>query len=698
MSHFPQMKWSLLLLVSLTFSARRPALAQCLDLLCWESTGGPQSGEVTAVATGSEGTIFAGTAGKGLFYKRLNAPNWTRSSAEAFDGIRVSAIVSFGNGLIASTAGTGVWRSLDGGENWSGLSSGFSTLIVHALMVSSDGRLYAGSSSGVYRLSNDNEWIKLRGGAEGHDIRTIAETHEGVLLAGSYGRGVLRSSDHGLTWELVGNGLATTIIRTLAVNDEDEIFVGTFGGNVVQRSDDGGDTWVASGDGLEAQGIWNISIAPDGTFFAGTRSRGIFVSGDGRNWQARPSPATPVNGFAFVAGNVFAATRVGLLKLQGAAEWSLVGIPFSRVNALHLQGDRLVAGLHLGGVQYSDDNGRTWMPSTLNNKTILSFADDNSGGVLAGTLGSGVFRSMDRGESWEQIWNTIRVVSSIDVDRSDGILVATDNGVYRLAASDSAWRQLTPPGIATRSVLSTHDDVLLAGSERESIWRSSDNGETWTQVAPELRGDETWIWDLVEMPDERIAAATISEGIWLSSDAGRTWQPLPGTAEEAVADLALDGNGNLVAVGFYGQVFRLQASEIVAQAYGPPFLSAPVRSMTVLGAWTIFIGTDPLGVVQLGAIVHSEDESEHALDKGPEVYPNPARDGTTVRFATSQWSPVRWTLYDVLGRAVTVGSQVARPAGERELSIDTSRLTPGIYLVSLETDRTTWSTTLVVSR
>jgi hypothetical protein len=47
---------------------------------------------------------------------------------------------------------------------------------------------------------------------------------------------------------------------------------------------------------------------------------------------------------------------------------------------------------------------------------------------------------------------------------------------------------------------------------------------------------------------------------------------------------------------------------------------------------------------------------------------------------------------------VAAGNQVAQPAGERELPIDTSQLTSGIYLLSLETDRQAWSTTLVVSR
>ena len=83
-------------------------------------------------------------------------------------------------------------------ENWGALNPGLGSLIVHTVAVSSSGGLYAGASNGLYRLSALDRWIALGGGIEGHDIRTIAENGEGVLFAGSYGQGILRSTDSGL--------------------------------------------------------------------------------------------------------------------------------------------------------------------------------------------------------------------------------------------------------------------------------------------------------------------------------------------------------------------------------------------------------------------------------------------------------------------------------------------------------------------
>ncbi len=701
MSSFFRIVGSTTLAIGLTLFAQQPVASQpCDGEFCWDSVDGPLSGEVTAVVIDPEGLILAGTAGKGLFYKYLSEIFWTRTSSPAFDGITVRSIVIFGERLVASTSGKGVWSSLDRGVNWSALNSGLGSSIVHALMVSSDGRMYAGASDGIYRLNGDNEWINLRGGAQGHDIRAIAETSEGVLLAGSYGRGILRSTDLGISWELVGNGLATTIIRSLAVNESDEIFVGTFGGHVVQRSDDGGDTWVDSGEGLAAQGVWNVSIAPDGTYYAGARSEGIFVSTDGRNWEARTSPYTTVSGFAFSEGTVLAATKVGLLNLEGESDWSLEGIPYSRVNALHLNGDRLLAGLHLGGVHYSDDDGRSWTPSTLNNEAILAFAEDTAGNVFAGTLGSGIFRSSDRGESWEQIWKTIRVVNQIDIDRQGGILAATDNGVYRLTAGDNMWRQLTPPGLATRSAIETQEGVLIAGSERESIWRSTDGGETWSQTAPQLVGDETWIWDLVERPDGTIAAATISEGVWWSSDAGLTWEPLPGTSEEAVADVTLTRFGELVAVTFFGQVLIWYSGSAVASPLGPPFLAAPVRSLVAIDHEHMYVGTDPLGVLVLYKLIPPavEGDTYHDRNVALEVFPNPASAETNVRLELSSARRLDWQVYDVLGRTAASGVRNSPSVGETSIQIDASRLSPGLYLISVQADERVLTGTFVVGR
>ncbi|HEX9660475.1 MAG TPA: hypothetical protein VGA18_09240 [Rhodothermales bacterium] len=665
-----------------------PAVIACLVVATiaraqqWVSTEGPLSGEVTAVAATPEGTVIAGTAGKGLFYRSASDLIWSRAAAEAFDGITIRSIVNFGEQLVASTAGRGVYRSVDGGENWGGLNAGLGSLIVHALLVASDGRLYAGGSNGLYRLSGPENWTALGGGIEGHDIRAIAENSEGVLYAGSFGRGIMRSMDTGLSWDLLTEGLATTITRSLAINSNDEVFVGTFGGDVVQRSDDGGSTWVASNEGLATTSIWAISVAPDGTFFVGSQRDGIFRSTDGRTWEQTPAPVTTVSGFTFSGGRVFAATRVGLLvSSTSAQEWTLEGIPFSRVNTLLETDGRLLAGLGLGGIHYSDDGGNAWQPSHLNNEDILRLAEDGDGKLLAATLGAGVLRSTDNGITWQQIWDTPRVVYSITADTTGGIIAGTDSGVYRLAHDDTTFRLISPPGVAMRSVLVTSGGTILAGSEFQSIWRSDDEGAQWSQVAQELIG-ELWIWDLTAMPDGRIAAATTGLGAWLSADDGLTWAPLPGTGDVVMSDLSLSPNGDLIGVGFFGQVFVVRRVSDHAEAFGPPFLSTPVvRSVAALSDGTVLIGTDPLGVRRLDGlrIVSTEDIPEIPVADRLELYPNPTDRVLGIRVRLGHAGPVQWELIDVLGRTLDSGQFSGSHVEHVSFEVDASRVSPGLY-------------------
>lgn len=677
-----------------------------LGLVCraagqnWVSTDGPFSGEVTAVAVTPEGLIVAGTAGKGLFYKGFSDQGWSRSATATFDGVTIHDIAVYGETIFAATAGKGIWRSADGGAHWSGVNAGLGSPIVHALLVSANGKLYAGASDGLYSLAQPDTWAQITGGVEGHDIRAIAENSTGTLFAGSYGRGVLRSTEGGVAWELRQDGLITTIIRSLAVDNRDRVYVGTFGGSVVQRSDDNGATWVPSGDGMDAQGIWSIAVAPNGMFYAGARSEGIFASDDGETWHHLPAPTTAVSDFAFLGSRVLAATRVGLLLAEDPEEeWRLVGIPFSRVNTLQRSGVRLLAGLNLGGVHYSDDRGGSWTPSSLNNAAVLRLAEGPEGALLAGTLSDGLWESVDDGESWRQIWKTVRAVYSACPDQAGDILAGTDSGVYRLAAGDTTWRLLSQPGVAIRSILATSDGVLLAGTEREGIWRSTDDGSVWTQAAEVLRGEEVWIWDLIELPSGRLGAATTGQGVWISDDRGETWAPLPGTGDVIGADMTLSQNGELVAVGYLGQVFVLERGSDHAVTFGPPLLTSYVRAVTVLADGSVFAGTDPLGVYVLDGlrIVAAEPD---AIPPGNRlsVYPNPASIGATVRLELDRPSRARWELVDLLGRIRETGWTELHAGGDVTTRVDLSHLPSGVYWIRVHAATFDANRSLVVTR
>ena len=65
------------------------------------------------------------------------------------------------------------------------------------------------------------------------------------------------------------------------------------------------------------------------------------------------------------------------------------------------------------------------------------------------------------------------------------------------------------------------------------------------------------------------------------------------------------------------------------------------------------------------------------------VYPNPFNPTTTLSFTLPEAGPVKLTIYDVNGRAVTQLVNGMRDAGAHEVTFDGSGLASGIYLYTL---------------
>lgn len=129
----------------------------------------------------------------------------------------------------------------------------------------------------------------------------------------------------------------------------DGVFVGTEEG--AYRSLDGGNTWdpleVPKGDRYWVEGdssVWALHATRDGTLYAGTNEPAVFRSYDeGENWHE----------------------LMGFRELDSMAHWESPEDPSSaRVRSLESapnNPDRLIAGVEVGGVHYSDDGGETWI-------------------------------------------------------------------------------------------------------------------------------------------------------------------------------------------------------------------------------------------------------------------------------------------------------------------------------------------------
>jgi hypothetical protein len=65
-------------------------------------------------------------------------------------------------------------------------------------------------------------------------------------------------------------------------------------------------------------------------------------------------------------------------------------------------------------------------------------------------------------------------------------------------------------------------------------------------------------------------------------------------------------------------------------------------------------------------------------------YPNPFNPSTTIRYELPKSSPVELSVYDMLGREVSVLVDERQDAGIHEVKFDATGLSSGVYLYRLQ--------------
>ena len=92
--------------------------------------------------------------------------------------------------------------------------------------------------------------------------------------------------------------------------------------------------------------------------------------------------------------------------------------------------------------------------------------------------------------------------------------------------------------------------------------------------------------------------------------------------------------------------------------------------------------------------ISNEIESKISLSQN---YPNPFNPSTSIQYQLPESQRVKVSVYDMLGREVSVLVNEIKPAGTHSVSWDASGMSSGIYMYRLETEsfRTTRKMTLM---
>lgn len=488
-----------------------------------------------------------------------------------------------GVGIVKSTDGGDSWEVLDAKNGLTGLYVG--SLSMHPedsqTLLAGAGHDYwsrpydqdsAPADAGAFISHNGGlTWEKTLE----QDMISSVEFCDGnpniVYAAGD--RSFYRSEDQGITWQQKGIGSGREfwgppgIVAGIPIDmqcdprDPSRLFVNNYqGGNFLTL--DGGNTWMDVSNGYTGATIYgDLVVDPTDSqrVFSGGKS-GLFRSIDGgSSWQGLAFPParhgqitaiglSPAN-TDIIINSIWDLPRRLARSIDGGNSWEIAWMPadresqtleitFSPSNPNTVYAGRgsfecRMNGRHPScdqpgdGIYVSHDSGLSWEAASdeqIEDKhvSVISIHPENPNIVYAGTVGAGIFKTVDGGNNWSRLSLTARVVRGLSIDPRE-------------------------------------PETIYAGTSG-GVFISEDGGMNWHWSSAGL-DPEILIRDLELDPSDpsRIWIADHHSGIYVSNNKGQTWTAVnQGLSIRSVLHLAVSSNGQTLYAGTNGGgVFRL---------------------------------------------------------------------------------------------------------------------------------------------
>lgn len=495
----------------------------------------------------------------------------------------------------------GFFRTTDGGATWKEAKE-LKNESIHSMTQSQadPNILLVGTTGGVWQSKNSGaDWEKISSSTMPVNVDSLAIDPRGTntIYAGTWWR-AYKTSDAGKNWRLIKDGMiddSDVFAVTLDPRNPDHVVASACSG--IYESQNAGEKW-AKIQGIPSQSRRTRDIVQHptlpGTIYAGTTEGFWMSSNGGKTWALTTTRNLEVNSIAVhpdEPNRVFIATNnFGLMvSNDGGKNFAPANGNFTSrftyfVTPDVQQPNRLYAATHNtatgGGFFFvSNDSGRSWQQGrNLDVQRVRAFTlkqdPTEPNNILLGT-NLGIFRSVDRGNSWTQMVApkatkipaarppakkgvkgkaavstktpvkatpkatavapgpklvpalTEKVKAIEFLPGGKGILAGTDAGIYRSTDLAKGWEKLTlGPGMSDNvfaiHVSAARPDTYWVGTATSGVLVTRDNAKTWTRVGGAV--DDVPVSSINSDPKrpDYIYVGTI-QTFYLSRDAGQTW-------------------------------------------------------------------------------------------------------------------------------------------------------------------------------
>ena len=738
-------------------------------------------GRVTSLAVESAERFYVGTGSGGVFKTTDGGASFTPVGDDVLslsigdvaldpsDPQRLyvgTGEVNGGGGSI-TYGGQGVFRSPDGGQTWAALgleeTSTIGRVVVHptnpaVLWVAAAGQLYASDPHrGVYRTADGGQtWAKtlfVNDSTGVVDLAVNPRSPDTLYAAawerrrrpdarryGGPGSGVYRSTDGGLTWSELTNGLpgdanVGRIGIAVAASRPNVVYAvysdasgdprGTY------RSDDGGDTWTARTPvGNSPYEWWFGQVRvdptdPDRVYYG---SLSLYTSSNGGgSWQNingimhvdhHALWADPTDPSRLIAGNDGGVYH----SVNRGASWTKAtgGFPATQFYTTEIDAsapERLYGGTQDNGTNRTvtgalDDweyiyGGDGFIVQVDPSDNQYVYAESQYGGFARSTNGGISFLYGLGGVSGSDRKNW-KMPYLLDPHEPSTLYLGTQR-VYRSTDRAGIWAPISPdltdgPGngnlvfhtLTALDVSPADRDVIWAGSDDGNVHVTTNGGADWTDVSAGL--PKRWVTGVAAHPTQPLTAyVTLSGYRWgepiahvlRTDDGGQTWEPREGGLPPAPANVIRfdPDRPERLFLGTDAGAFYTEDTGLSWALLGPGLPAAPVLDLDLhpptqqLVAATYGRGMYRFDLSQLPT---AADPPPSAVGLALSASPNPARGSVSLRFTLPAPGPARLAVYDVQGRRVAVLADGERGAGGHAVRWEPGALPAGAYLVRLD--------------
>ncbi|HUM45691.1 MAG TPA: YCF48-related protein [Chitinophagales bacterium] len=326
------------------------------------------------------------------------------------------------------------------------------------------------------------------------------------------------------------------------------------------------------------------------------------------------------------------------------------------------------------------DKGETWNADTIQEATGgISFIDFTSSLTGYAIVNSKVFKTTNGGSSWSQLQMPGTVYANPSFVTDSTGFITGDGLVYKTTDGGNTWDSLfigTGPSASPFSKLYFQDKLHGAGIQGEDwVWKTVDGGITWQVIADAPLCCE---YDGISIsPSAKVAYCEDIDGNYSLIKGWYYFQ-----AVTLLTDVKWIDDSHLIAVGESGLIVTTQDGTNWTEEIVSPYETLLVPD----GFNTLYVfGSKGIGYRNDEVFTSTPEDNTLELYK-LEIFPNPFKELTSIRFSLVNSSPLGIDLFDLQGKKIKTIVEGNFDEGNHQLQFERENLPPGVYMLQLRTN------------